>query len=277
MRTSSRGRGVLATMLAGAVIVAGSLFGSSAASAAPALPSTMAALGDSITQGTMTCSSTLSCPVNSWSTGTTATVNSHAMRLRAAGATLTAYNDAVVSAASSALAGQAATAVSQGAQYVTIEIGANDACTKTTAAMTTKDQYRINIKAALDVLTASGAQIFVASVPTLNRMYELNKSSLSARFAWALLGTCQSLLANPTSTKAADVARRTLVQQRVLDYNAVLRELCGAASNCTYDNDAVYNNAFTKTDISTRDYFHPSLTGQAALARVTWAASQWAS
>lgn len=277
MGTSTRGRRVFATLIAGAVIVTGTLFGSSGASAAPALPTKMAALGDSLTQASMTCSALLSCPTNSWATGTSSTVNSHATRLRAAGATLTTSNLAVASSPSSALLGQARTAVGQGSQYVTIEIGANDACTKTVTSMTTKDQYRTNVKAALDVLAASSAEIFVASVPNLNRMYELNKSSLSARLAWSLFGTCQSLLANPTSTKAADVARRAAVQQRVIEYNAVLAELCVAAIKCTYDQGAVYNFAFTKSHITTRDYFHPSISGQAALAAVTWSASQWAS
>ena len=279
MRTVPRGRRALAVLITGAVLVSGSLFGSAAASAAPALPAKMAALGDSITQAAMTCSSLLSCPANSWSTGTTTSVNSHAARLRAAGATLAAANFAVSSSASSALLSQANQAVGQGAQYVTIEIGANDACTRTVTAMTPKETYRNNVKAALDALAASGAQpeIFVASVPNPLRMYELNKSSYSARLAWALLGICQSMLANPTSTKAADVARRAAVQQRVDEYNAVLAELCGATPKCRFDGWAVANFQFTRSHISTRDYFHPSLAGQAALAAVTWPATQWAS
>jgi hypothetical protein len=39
----------------------------------------------------------------------------------------------------------------------------------------------------------------------------------------------------------------------------------------------VYNFAFTKAHISTRDYFHPSLAGQAALANITWPVTQWVS
>jgi hypothetical protein len=34
---------------------------------------------------------------------------------------------------------------------------------------------------------------------------------------------------------------------------------------------------FSASQVSTLDYFHPSLSGQAALARVTWAASWWSS
>jgi lysophospholipase L1-like esterase len=270
----------LASVLAATAVVAGTLFAASSASAAPPLPARMAALGDSITQAAMTCSALTSCPANSWSTGTTASVDSHALRLKAMGATgLVSYNDAVSGAASAALPGQASSAASQGAQYVTIEMGANDACTSTVAGMTSTATYTANIQAALATLSSSAAhpQIFVASVPNLMRMYNLNKNNAIARFVWALFGTCKSMLANPTSTAAADVARRNAVQAQVDAYNAALAAACAATPNCRYDGGAVANYQFTTSDISTRDYFHPSLTGQGHLAAVTWAASQWAS
>jgi lysophospholipase L1-like esterase len=240
----------------------------------------MAALGDSISQALMTCSSLSGCPANSWSTGSTASVNSHLLRLKAAGATsLVGSNDSVSGASSSTINAQAQKAVVQGAQYVTIEIGANDACTKTVAAMTPTATYKANVLAALTTLKVGGSaqEVFVASVPSLQRLYDLNKSSLGARFAWGLFGICQSMLANPTSTKAADVQRRAAVQQRVNEYNQALAEVCTADVNCRYDGGAVANYAFTKADISTRDYFHPSLSGQATLAAVTWARTQWGS
>src|SRR6478609_8457179 len=134
MRVSKAGRRALAAFVAGAVI-AGSLFGSTAASAAPPLPARMAALGDSITQAAMTCSALTSCPTNSWSTGSTTSVNSHYLRLKARNSALVGYNDAVSGNASAQLPGQASKAASQGAQYVTIEMGANDACTSTVAGM----------------------------------------------------------------------------------------------------------------------------------------------
>jgi lysophospholipase L1-like esterase len=241
----------------------------------------MAALGDSITQATMTCSSLMYCPANSWVTGTTASVNSHASRLRSAGATtLAVYNNAVPSSPSSALPSQVQKAVTtQAAQYVTLEIGAMDACTKTVGGMTPTATFKANVQSALAALAASPArpEIFVASVPNLLRMYELNRSSLSARLAWATFQTCQSLLANPSSTRPADVARRNAVQQRVNEFNVALAQACAATPKCKFDNGAVANFAFTKSHISTRDYFHPSVSGQAALAAVTWPATQWAS
>jgi len=282
VHSSIGARRALAALAASALLLAGSLVSASAANAAPppAQVVSMAALGDSISQAAMTCSSLTSCPANSWSTGSTTSVNSHFLRLRAAGATgLVAYNDAVSGSASAALPAQAQKAVSQGAQYVTIEIGANDACTRTVAAMTPTATFKANVQAALASLAASPSspEIFVASIPSLQRLYDLNKSSISARLAWSLLQTCQSMLANPTSTKTADVQRRAAVQQRVNEFNQALAEACAATAKCRYDGGTVANYAFTKSDVSTRDYFHPSLSGQATLAALTWPKTQWMS
>lgn len=282
MRSTSRARRALAAIAASALLLTGSLTAASAAHAAPppALITRMAALGDSISQAAMTCSNLLSCPSNSWSTGSTTSVNSHFLRLRAAGATgLVASNHAVSSSGSAALSGQAQAAANLGAQYVTVQIGAIDACTRTVAGMTPTATFKTNVQTALNTLAASAAapEIFVASIPSLQRLYELNKSSISARLAWALLGTCQSMLANPSSTKAADVQRRADVQKRVDEFNQALSEACAATAKCRFDGFAVANYAFVKSDVSTRDYFHPSLSGQATLAALTWPKTQWVS
>jgi lysophospholipase L1-like esterase len=277
MHFSPRARRALATFAAAVVLTAGTLVSAGAASAAPALPARMAALGDSISQASMTCSTLTSCPTNSWSTGTSSTVASHAVRLRSAGATLTTYNNSVTGAVSAGLPAQAVKAVTQSAQYVTVQIGANDACQDTVAQMTPTATFAGNVQTALTTLAGSAAQpeIFVASIPNLKRLWELNKSSFSARFAWAVLGFCDSMLANPTSTKVADVQRRDAVQQRVNEYNAALAAACAATVKCTFDNYAVANYAFAKADVSTRDYFHPSTTGQKTLAAITWAVSPY--
>lgn len=278
---STRARRALAAIAASVLVLTGTITSASAANAAPP-PSTitrMAALGDSITQAAMTCSSLTSCPANSWSTGTTTSVNSHFQRLRAAGATgLAASNFSVSGAGSAALPAQAVNAKNQGAQYVTIEIGAIDACTRTVAGMTLTATFKANVQTALATLASSTAapEIFVASIPSLQRLYDINKSSFSARLAWSLLGTCQSMLANPSSTAIADVQRRAAVQQRVNEYNQALSEVCAATAKCRFDGFAVANYAFARSDISTRDYFHPSLSGQATLAAITWPTTQWA-
>ncbi|WP_306233578.1 GDSL-type esterase/lipase family protein [Agrococcus beijingensis] len=273
-------RHALAVLAAAALVLSGSVVSATAAHAAPpSQVARMAALGDSITLGVSSCSSWSGCAQNSWATGSSAGVASHLLRLRAAGATsLVAYNDAVSGARSSALDAQAQNAVRQNAQYVTIEIGANDACTRTVAEMTPTATFRTNVQTALGTLAASPAapQIFVASIPSLQRLYEVNRTSSSARITWSLLRICQSMLANPSSTQPADVQRRAAVQQRVDEYNGALQEACAAVVGCRYDGGAVAAYAFARTDISTRDYFHPSAAGQARLSSITWPTTQWA-
>ena len=56
---------------------------------------------------------------------------------------------------------------------------------------------------------------------------------------------------------------------------AVLKNVCGLYTQCRFDNHAVFNTAFTASDVSTRDYFHPSVAGQAKLAAGTWAVGFW--
>jgi lysophospholipase L1-like esterase len=285
MRASTRVRRTLATIAAAALLITGTVSGASAANAAAATPTgivKMAALGDSITLGVNSCSSWSGCAQYSWSTGTNTSVPSHFQKIRAVNPALIGYNDAVSGAKSAGLNAQAVKAVSQQAQYVTIEMGANDACTRTTTEMTSVDAFRANVKLALATLNPAGTvtprQVFVASIPNLRTMFDINRGSSSARLTWGLLRICQSMLANPTSNLPADEARRAMVLQRVVDFNLVLEQECGAYPGvCRFDSNAVFNTAFTKAHISTRDYFHPSLAGQVLLANTTWTASQWGS
>lgn len=277
MRITSSLRRALTVSAAAATLIAGTLLAAAPASAAPPLPSRMAALGDSITQASMTCTILYVCPTYSWSTGWSSSVQSHATRLRAQGASLSAYNDAVPGATSSDLPGQATVAAAQRAQYVTIEIGANDACADSVSAMTSVADFRTNLRTALDTLQASSAQpeIFVASIPSLKRLWEVNKGNWRARLAWAIFGECDSMLMRPTSNAAADVSRRAAVQQRVDDYNGVLAAECSTTAKCRWDGGVLAAYQFSKSDISTKDYFHPSTKGQATIAALTWAKTQW--
>ena len=43
-----------------------------------------------------------------------------------------------------------------------------------------------------------------------------------------------------------------------------------AFNDCRFDSNAVFNTAFTRCDVTTRDYFHLSVSGQTKLAAVTW-------
>jgi lysophospholipase L1-like esterase len=155
---------------------------------------------------------------------------------------------------------------------VTVLIGANDACTGSEAAMTTRAAFRASIDAALARLNNGlpAARVLLVSVPDIKRLWEAGRGSASARAAWSLFGICQSMLANPTSTAAADEARRNRVRQRVIEFNGQLAAACAAyGANCRFDNFAVVGYPFTLSQVSGWDYFHPNATGQAILAQVS--------
>jgi lysophospholipase L1-like esterase len=237
----------------------------------------MASTGDSITRAFNTCAFPfIDCPSNSWSTGTSTAVNSHYRRILAANPAISGrnHNDAVSGAEMSELQAQAQRAVGQGVEYVTILMGANDACASSESGMTPVATYRAQFAGAMATLAAGlpSARIYLVSVPDLYRLWQIYHDSFAARWTWTLIGICQSMLARPGSTAQADVDRRNRVRQRVIDYNAQLADVCAAYVHCRYDGNAAFNADFVRSDVSTRDYFHPSVAGQAKAAAVTWAA-----
>lgn len=240
-------------------------------------PSSMSALGDSITRGFNACGYYVDCTSRSFSAGDDTTVNSHYLRIRTKNSVINGrnFNDAKSGAKANAMVGQAQTAVGRDADYVTMLIGANDACTSTEAAMTPVVTFRAQIDSALATLKTGlpDARVYVVSVPDVKRLWHIGKGSWAARFAWSTLNICQSMLANPTSTAAADVARRDRVRQRVIDFNTQLAAACAAyGTNCRFDGNALFNYPFVLNQVSRWDYFHPSGEGQRILAQVTYQA-----
>jgi lysophospholipase L1-like esterase len=249
---------------------------STPASAATALPDSIAAIGDSITRATDACCFYGDHPSQSWSTGYNpfGPVNSHYERLIARNPSIwgNEYNDARAGAKMEEADDQATLAVSQGADYVTILMGGNDVCTSSPSTMTAVEDYRAQFQATVDVLATGlpDAHVFVASIPNVRRLWQLFKDDPFARLAWRTAEICQSML-SPSNT-AAD---RRAVYQRIVAFNQVLAEVCAAYANCRYDGGAVFGYRFTRGEVSRLDYFHPDLDGQAALARTTWPRSWW--
>jgi lysophospholipase L1-like esterase len=240
-------------------------------------PNSIASMGDSITRGFNACGFFFDCTARSFSTGSSSSVNSHYLRILAKNPAIFGrnYNDARSGAKAADMDGQAGTAVSQGVGYVTILIGANDACTGSESTMTSVTAFRASIDTALARLKAGlpNAKIFVISVPDIKRLWQVGKDNAGARSAWSLYRICQSMLANPTSTSTTDAARRDRVRQRVIDFNGQLAAACVAyGTNCMFDNNAVFNYPFVLSQLSTWDYFHPNTSGQATLAAVSYAA-----
>jgi lysophospholipase L1-like esterase len=247
------------------------------AGAIPPIPNSMASTGDSITRGFNACGWYVDCTNESWSTGGDSAVNSQYLRILAKNPAISGHNlnDAKSGTKMIDLNGQATTAVSQGVQYVTILMGANDACTSSESTMTDVTTYRSQLDAALTTLKNGlpNAAIFIASVPDIYRLWYIGHTSSAAVSAWNGFKVCQSMLANPTSTAQADVDRRARVRQRVIDFNTQLAQACtNYGANCKFDGNAVFNYQFVLSQVSTWDYFHPNKSGQAVLASVTYAA-----
>ena len=259
------------------VLVLLGLAPAASAGTGPPLPGSMAATGDSITRAydaTLFGCFLADCPKDSWSTGTSTSVLSHYRKILAANPAISgrAFNDAKTGAKMADLPGQLQAAATQGAQYVTVLMGANDLCTSSAATMTPTATFQSTFQQALSayVTAQPGGLVFVSSIPNIYQLWSLLHTNSSAASTWKTFGICQSMLA-ASNTEAL----RQLVVTREQELNAALAQVCAATSNCRWDGGATYGYVFQKSDVSTVDYFHPSVSGQNKLAGITWAASYW--
>lgn len=244
-----------------------------ASSALAVLPNSMAATGDSITRAFNTCRTAFTdCPQNSWATGTETAVNSFYLRIleQNAGIREHLHNDAVSGAKMGSLNEQVRNAVSQAVEYVTIEMGANDVCTSEEGTMTSVASFRSSFEAAIRTLRERlpGALISVGSIPNIYNLWSVLHTNRTATSTWNLFSICQSMLKNPTSTSREDEERRLRVQRREVEFNGVLAEVCATDEKCQFDNNTGYEFRFEAGEVSTNDYFHPSVRGQATIARI---------
>ncbi|MEU2083991.1 SGNH/GDSL hydrolase family protein [Streptomyces albus] len=233
-------------------------------------PSSLAAVGDSITRGFDACSLLADCTKVSWATGTADGVNSLARRLLS-DPRGKSWNYAVSGAVMADLPQQMRRAAAHKPGMVTVMSGANDACRPTVGTMTPVADFRASFREALRVLRAEApkTQVYVSSVPNLERLWEQGRTNPIGQRVWGL-GICQSMLKNPQSTAPADQERRQRVQQRVIAYNTVLKQECAKDLRCRYDNGAVFDYRFTPQELSNWDWFHPSQAGQRSLAELAY-------
>jgi lysophospholipase L1-like esterase len=235
-------------------------------------PASVAAVGDSITRGFDACSVLSDCPEASWATGSSAEVDSLAVRLLGkADAAARSWNYAVTGSRMADLAGQMAQAVTRKPQLVAVMAGANDACRATTDAMTSVADFRTQFEDAMGTLRKAlpKSQVYVASVPNLKRLWSEGRTNPLGKQVWKL-GICPSMLGDADAVDAAATERRDTVQQRVEDYNEVLAEVCEKDRRCRFDGGAVYAYRFGEQQLSQWDWFHPSVNGQARLAEIAY-------
>jgi lysophospholipase L1-like esterase len=244
------------------------------AATSPALPSSMAALGDSITRAYNVCCFYGDHPGQSWSVGYTwyDGIVSHYERIKRVKPAVKAYNDGVTGANMSSAQDQAEVAARQGVRYVTILLGANDLCTSSASTMTSTAAFESQFRSAMSILAGQKPppRILVSSIPDIYQLWKVLHTNPIAQQVWSRAGICPSMLA-----ASNDEEDRQLVVDRELKFNNILAEVCREYENCRWDGGATYNYNFSASQVSTLDFFHPSLSGQAALARVSWAASWW--
>jgi lysophospholipase L1-like esterase len=243
--------------------------------AAKGYPHSMAALGDSISAGFGSCGAFVVCGRNSWSTGTAEAVDSHYRRILAKNPRIkgNARNFARPGAEAGDLASQASRAVDAKVQYVTILIGANDACAARASAMTPVATFRTEVDRGLDRLKKGlpKARVLVASIPDLYRLWQQGREDAQAVRVWNRLDTCASMLADPTSTTGAAEERRRAVRDRIRDYNDELRQACrDYGDRCQWDGGQAHEVRFGLDLVNQVDFFHPNLEGQRELADVTY-------
>ncbi|WP_217240543.1 SGNH/GDSL hydrolase family protein [Streptomyces sp. AC555_RSS877] len=235
-------------------------------------PASVAAVGDSITRGFDACAVLSDCPEVSWATGSSAKVDSLAVRLLGkAKAAERSWNYAVTGARMADLPGQMAQAAARKPGLVAVMVGANDACRSSTSAMTSVADFRADFEDAMNTLRKASpkAQVYVASVPNLKRLWSEGRTNPMGKQVWKL-GLCPSMLADPDALDATATERRNAVQQRVEDYNEMLEEVCAEDRHCRFDGGAVYAFRFGTAQLSQWDWFHPSVNGQARLAEIAY-------
>jgi lysophospholipase L1-like esterase len=257
--------------VAASVVIAGLVLAAAAASRAVAgdtasqrsgssAAASIAALGDSTSTGFSTAGHFAEAPANSWVTGTNPAVRSIYLRLRELNPAIAGHvhNGAEPGSTMSALAGQAAR-VPHGTDLVTIEMGTNDACGAPDR--TRPATFRAQFEAALRALKARvpRARVVVLSIFDLPAMWDAVKSLSAATFARNLC----------TSVESTD--DRRILAREVRDLNQQLASVCARHPNCRYDGGVTYRLRWRRRDISTVDYFHPSLSGQRNIAAALWA------
>ena len=247
------------------------------------IPSSMVALGDSLTQAynSPPCVNQ-NCPQNSWSTGTTPSVNSHFQRIQAVNPAMTvADNRAQTGVAMAGLRAQVDAAVASPTdyEYVTIEMGGEDVCVGNAPgdALTPAATYRSQFADAMAALFAGLPQtrVFVSSLADLTRLYDSLSANPLAMASWVSRATCRNILGDATtSTSVTRAAART----RTIEFNQALRDVCAAyAPRCVYDDDWLFNETGSTAEISTVDYLHLTVAGHEHLAQNYTRGFNWTS
>ena len=149
--------------------------------------------------------------------------------------------------------------------YVTVQIGANDVCHWNEDYQTNLDKFENHMNDAMDRLITTNPDLKVLMVAIPN-MYHLHKigSENQCQWKWDLFGMCSNLLSSDRSNE-----ERQAFQIRVDLANRTLKDIANRYENIKFD-PSLGNYKFSQDEISRKDCFHPSASGQELIAKMTW-------
>lgn len=290
--SSTRIRRVRTLAVGAAVALAAAVVPAQAATAATPGTLSVVSLGDSLTQAFASCDALENCPRNSWSTGTNPEVNSFASRLGSTlpGVTVTTANYSTSGDLISQVPSRIDTAKAAGvhADVVTLLIGGNDLCAPNVPVgpdgytMTPASTFKTQAAAAITKIrtTWPSAHIVLSSMPDIAGEWSAMRSG-PAPLYWAIANACRTTRGVDSSGTAlspqAAKASAAAAQARTAEYNTALKAACTADGPlCDWDGGALTAVKPEERMISTTDYFHPNVEGQAKLASIEWNASDFA-
>jgi lysophospholipase L1-like esterase len=224
---------------------------------AQAQPLTMAAFGDSISQGYNAVNQGVNLDVN-WATGRD--IKSHRVRLTEQGHEVNVLNVSQVGAQSRDLDDQFLALGDQVPGYVTVEIGANDVC----RGFVPGTPDHVDALVAKLVARNPDVKIVLAPIPRLLSVYEANADQYGCRLIWDLFHVCPAVLARDLTDND-----RAAAQQRIDQLNDQLGRVADQHPQVRF-NRAAGDHPFDKADLGTIDCFHPSTQGQGLISQLTF-------
>lgn len=234
-------------------------------------PFIIGALGDSITTG-FDSYHLLSEPSGSWSTGwgKFEDFESHKMKLeKLLEKPVVAFNMAIPGVTSRMLDFETKRLLkkAKAPDYVTILIGANDACHWKDNSKKNQDKYKANVASSVAKLTLANpkVKILLVPVPNMNRLWELGKDNKKCLAVWRGLNMCDPLFGRNVTDE-----EREHFSDRIKGINSSLKEISEKYPTNVAYYDFLTEIEFDEEYISKIDCFHPSPYGQKMIADVTF-------
>ena len=229
----------------------------------------IASIGDSITTA-MNASSWGNQKEYNWSTGNSRDkrVKSHYFYLKNMyqDKEISLFNVAKSGALSNDLERQVDYVLEKNPDYVTILIGANDACNFSNNYEEEIELFAENVRNSINRLVNSkeNIKILLLPIPNLYHLWKLGSHSM-CQYKWDLFGICSNLL---HSNRTED--ERQHFQNNINLQNEKMHEIADEFSQWVIFDKSLADVKFERKHVSQKDCFHPSLEGQDLISHLSW-------